>query len=714
MIVSAAKSNVVDSDSIDVFLQSLDVPLGHLELPFQAQFAVFLYRRLLSAIVDKPNGDDDDDDDLDGNASSRAFDDWSTVLERIAQFKTANNVSDAVHAALLLEVIHTEILLDIQNEMYPEEYPKVDLMSKVNDCTAAAIDHAVDCITASFDAAVPLAAAIKQQFRDWLCVLLDSNVLVDVRSYRRVATLLARLDGGTETLRQCVARSARRAYADIRDRVASRTNAILDWNEFAPSLASEVTMLSTTQDPGIDTIRGIYRDVFRQALARDALWSAQASPSDWMEILSSMTVVDLDVKDVVESIGAVRLAGWVQQQREQVAGLVERMLLADRWTVADEKSGTSSSVVDVFSAMYGAMEALMATARKVGLDMPGRGGGSGSPAASEIVDLMNDYVDVYASSVVEAARPSPTALASKTGVVGRQTNSAHLIQVADHDHNKVRTRFGNMTKSLKSKLHAHTHSIDMSSSSSSPTSATSPPCETVAMPVAASSKSVDELAVRLCNCREALLRLTSLEYDLSERFSVDGSSMQRGREALGRQIAALQALIGERIVYHDLQATFDRLYNPAVSSATGFAAVMANQLDAIMSAAYAAVRDQHFPGEPSFPAIVHKVFAALMEALTWVTGHGAGGRCFADTDFMTFTEDIAAIQAMFGSELSEATAGALAKPFEERVQDLAQSSNEIAQRYSAGTCSKDDATIVLHRRTDPIAVAWVHAENKSR
>lgn len=286
--------------------------------------------------------------------------------------------------------------------------------------------------------------------------------------------------------------------------------------------------------------------------------------------------------------------------------------------------------MDVFSAMYGAMEALMATARKVGLDMPGRGGGSGSPAASEIVDLMNDYVDVYASSVVEAARPSPTALASKTGVVGRQTNSAHLIQVADHDHNKVRTRFGNMTKSLKSKLHAHTHSIDMSSSSSSPTSATSPPCETVAMPVAASSKSVDELAVRLCNCREvrpvlivsrdtadtvdhqALLRLTSLEYDLSERFryvtvqmgvcihqsaltrwcpSVDGSSMQRGREALGRQIAALQALIGERIVYHDLQATFDRLYNPAVSSATGFAAVMANQLDAIMSAAYAAVRD---------------------------------------------------------------------------------------------------------------------------
>lgn len=114
----------MDSDSIDVFLQSLDVPLGHLELPFQAQFAVFLYRRLLSAIVDKPNGDDDDDDDLDGNASSRAFDDWSTVLERIAQFKTANNVSDAVHAALLLEVIHTEILLDIQNEMYPEEYPK--------------------------------------------------------------------------------------------------------------------------------------------------------------------------------------------------------------------------------------------------------------------------------------------------------------------------------------------------------------------------------------------------------------------------------------------------------------------------------------------------------------------------------------------------------------------------------------------------------------
>lgn len=55
-------------------------------------------------------------------------------------------------------------------------------------------------------------------------------------------------------------------------------------------------MLSTTQDPGIDTIRGIYRDVFRQALARDALWSAQASPSDWMEILSSMTVVDLDVR----------------------------------------------------------------------------------------------------------------------------------------------------------------------------------------------------------------------------------------------------------------------------------------------------------------------------------------------------------------------------------------------------------------------------------
>lgn len=53
---------------------------------------------------------------------------------------------------------------------------------------------------------------------------------------------------------------------------------------------------------------------------------------------------------------------------------------------------------------------------------------------------------------------------------------------------------------------------------------------------------------------------------------------------------------------------------------------------------------------------------------------------------VTFTEDIAAIQAMFGSELSEATAGALAKPFEERVQDLAQSSNEIAQRYSAGTC----------------------------
>lgn len=39
------------------------------------------------------------------------------------------------------------------------------------------------------------------------------------------------------------------------------------------------------------------------------------------------------VKDVVESIGAVRLAGWVQQQREQVAGLVERMLLADRWSV---------------------------------------------------------------------------------------------------------------------------------------------------------------------------------------------------------------------------------------------------------------------------------------------------------------------------------------------------------------------------------------------
>lgn len=284
----------------------------------------------------------------------------------------------------------------------------VDLMSKVNDCTAAAIDHAVDCITASFDAAVPLAAAIKQQFRVRPAGPLERPSVSRAspaglalrpprqqRSGRRslvqtcrnasgptrryIASLLLYGTPAKTTLRRhrnAQAMCGQVGTTGVRrhqgsGRVQDQCNTGLEWyGRRVRSLGADVVVTGRTRrvrpEPGqrgdhaVDDAGSGYRHdpghlpgrVQAGAGARRAVVGTGVAQrldgdpvvDDRRRPRCASTVCDGtggrapmrfvgQVKDVVESIGAVRLAGWVQQQREQVAGLVERMLLADRWSV---------------------------------------------------------------------------------------------------------------------------------------------------------------------------------------------------------------------------------------------------------------------------------------------------------------------------------------------------------------------------------------------
>eukprot|EP00474_Spongospora_subterranea_P002565 CRZ03023.1 hypothetical protein [Spongospora subterranea] len=653
----------------------------------------------MTVIVDQSCQDDTDVPDKD-NFTFIVFEDWRNLIDRLQVFKSGLSIPDTMHYAILLECLHQDVVCWIQKVLYGSDKPKIDIFEHIHPAAFAALDFACKSCRhiGSEQQADDTAWEIKSKFKEWLCAILSEKFDLSPVSAVKAKQLMSSLIGDDTPLYKAIMeKSAERCYELIRTQVSeSKEQPVVLWKDFGVMIADEIRSSESISLPEVEDLGLYYRSALHGLLWRDVVRSTSLRSTSLFPILAAVNLPEIKNISISSELGENIVNQWFQEAESKVETQIEKLLLLDNWSPVSNDCSYSSSVVDLFSALHALTDVFTGIHRN--FDEAGLSGFENY--YSRFSKLITDFIKGYVDTIVSSSVPSPQQLREKAALRELQNNSHHLI-VHALTKKITKAKLISMTNAVKSKLQSKSPTAD-GQKDPIPT-----PLLNIPLPEPASTKTLNELIMRLNNCRQAVKQLGLLKASVNS-LSGEVPTFAEAEAAIRKACGTIERLIGERTVFEDLSSTFAQLYNPTPSQSNSAAVLLVGPLNTVMASIFADLHENQF-NEAVFGPIVTHVFASVLTALVWILGSGAGDRSYADTDFTIFIDDIYVLRDLFASELSGAEV-IMIQPIMLSLESMALSSTEVIDDYRSGKLSRHETVIVLHRRNDPVAKQWLKTE----